>query len=292
MKEHEPHDEAGFAGRAAERFQEGRRAEQSGDLVAAAAAYGEALLRATAPPPEWHYRLGCVRLKQDDLSGAEEQFRAACELAPRCGRYLTNLGVVLDRRGRREDAVRSYQKAIFSEDATAATYHNLGAIYAEEGRSEDAARAFQSAIDLAADPEGYLSLGLVHLHREEFVEAVECFEEATRLDPRFARGQYFAGVCLLRQGVYAQAVRRFELALKIDPRLVRAQYHIGIGLHKLERFEEALAALQRALEAFPEDGRVHYRLALTYDALRRPHEARRHYSLARAPSRRELEASG
>ncbi len=47
---------------------------------------------------------------------------------------------------------------------------------------------------------------------------------------------------------------------------------------------EALSKLQRALESLPEDGKVHYQIALTYDALRMPQEARRHYRSARAGS--------
>jgi len=275
-------------------FQAGRRAERAGDLDVARAAYERALGEGGEDRAEWHYRLGCVHLKAGDLVNAAESFGRSCELQPGCGRYLTNLGAVRDRQGRRNEAIRAYQKAIFHDDATAETYHNLGAIYAEDGRHEDAIRAFEAAIERAPDAEGYVALGLVHLAVEDFPPALECFELAVQRDAGFARGHYFAGLCLMKQGVYKQAVERFELALRLDSRLVRANFNIGVCLHKLERFEEALRSLHVALEAFPEDGRLHYRLALTYDALGSPHEARRHYSLARsipAPAP-EMEAEG
>jgi tetratricopeptide (TPR) repeat protein len=263
-------------------FQAGRRAERAGDLEAARIDYERALSAGGEDRAEWHYRLGCVHLKSGHLERAAARFMRSCELQPGCGRYLTNLGATRDRQGRRAEAIQAYQKAIFHDDATAETYHNLGAIYAEDGRREDAIRAFEAAIERAPDAEGYLALGLVHLAGEDFPPALECFERAVRRDASFARGHYFAGLCLMKQGVYAQAVERFELALRLDGRLVRAHFNIGVCLHKLERYDEALRSLQRALEAFPEDGRLHYRLALTHDALGSPHEARRHYSLARS----------
>jgi superkiller protein 3 len=161
-------------------------------------------------------------------------------------------------------------------------FHNLGSIYAEQGRDSEAIRAFQAAIALEPDAEGYHNLGLVHYNSGDFLQALGCFERAIELDENFALGQYYVGLCLLKQGMYENAALKFKLSWKLDNRLVRVSYHLGVCLHKLEKYEAARNSLLEALDFFPEDGRVHYQLALTCDALGIPQEARQHYGQARA----------
>ncbi|MFT5232210.1 MAG: tetratricopeptide (TPR) repeat protein, partial [Candidatus Krumholzibacteriia bacterium] len=198
--------------------------------------------------------------------------------------YLTNLGVCLDRLGRREEAIQTYRASARRGAGTAVAYHNLGAIFAEEGRNEEAIRAFEAALDVDPDAEGWLSLGLVHYGSNDFAEALKCFESSVLCDQDFARGHYYAALCLMKTGIYGDACQRFQLAWRLEPRLARVPYHVGSCLHKLGRYKEARQSLEQALEFFPEDSRLHYQLALTCDALGLPHEARPHYSQARANS--------
>lgn len=265
----------------ADLFSNGRRAEKSGELETARQAYELALASSPDQHP-WHYRLGCVFMKLELPERAEHCFRRALEYEPATPAYLTNLGVCLDRQGRRDEAVRAYRKSTHQEGASPVAFHNLGAIYAEEGRSDEAVRAFESALALEQDAEGYQNLGLVHYAREDYVRALDCFERSVECDPGFALGHYYAALCLMKSGIYGDACLRFELAWKLDSRLARIPYYRGTCLHKLERYEEARVSLENALEFFPEDGRTHYQIALTCDALGMPQEARLHYSQARA----------
>jgi tetratricopeptide (TPR) repeat protein len=265
----------------AELFQTGRKAETDGELETARQAYEMALASSPDQHP-WHYRLGCVFMKLGLPERAEFCFRRALEIEPFTSAYLTNLGVCLDRQGRRDEAVRAYRKSTHQAGAGPVAFHNLGAIYAEEGRSDEAIRAFESALALEEDAEGYQNLGLVHYAREDFVRALDCFERSVACDPGFALGHYYAALCLMKSGIYQDACQRFDLAWKIDSRLARIPYYRGTCLHKMERYEEARTSLENALEFFPEDSRTHYQIALTCDALGMPQEARLHYSQARA----------
>jgi len=265
----------------AELFQRGRKAEKAGELEKARQAYEIALASSPDQHP-WHYRLGCVFMKLGLPERAEHCFSRAHELEPWTPSYLTNLGVCLDRQGRRDEAVRAYRKSTHQEGGSPVAFHNLGAIYAEEGRSDEAIRAFESALALEQDAEGYQNLGLVHYAREDFVRALDCFERSVECDPGFARGHYYAALCLMKSGIYEDACLRFELAWKLDSRLARIPYYRGTCLHKMEKYVEARTSLENALEFFPEDGRTHYQIALTCDALGMPQEARLHYSQARA----------
>jgi len=188
----------------------------------------------------------------------------------------------LDRLGRRAEAIKAYRSSGRQGAGTAVAHHNLGAIYAEEGRTIEAIRAFESALAVEPDADGWQNLGLVYYGTRELTKALECFEHAVECDQNYARGHYYAALCLMKSGVCQDAYRRFALAWRLEPRLARVPFHLGSCLHKLGRYTEARQSLEQALEFFPEDSRVHYQLALTCDALGLPHEARPHYSQALA----------
>ena len=270
--------------RSAEIFQAGRRAEQAGHLDEARRSY-ELGLSYAGEQHEWHYRLGCVFLKQDSPDLAEPCFRQALEGDATRAAYWANLGLALDRQGRREESVRAYRKAALQEGGSAVACHNLGSIYAEEGRTEEAIRSYEEAIAREPDAEGYLNLGLVHFATEDFIRALDSFDHCVELDPHFALGHYYGGLCLMKRGNYEPAISRFTAAWKLDPRLARIPYHLGeqgFSMLDMQRYVEARASLDRALEFFPEDGRLHYQLALTCDAMGLPQEARLHFSRSRA----------
>ena len=267
--------------RSSEIFQAGRRAEQAGLLEEARRSY-ELGLSYAGDQHTWHYRLGCVFLKQGSPDQAESCFQRALEGDATRAAYWANLGLALDRQGRRNESIRAYRKAALQEGGSAVACHNLGSIYAEEGRNEEAIRSFEEAISLEPDAEGYLNLGLVHFALVDFVRAMECFDQSVACDASFALGHYYCGLSLMKRGIYDSAILRFETAWKLDSRLARIPYHLGTCLHKLQRYGEARISLERALDFFPEDGRLHYQLALTCDAMGLPQEARLHYSRSRA----------
>ncbi len=257
----------------------GKELEREGFYTEAVGLY-EKMLDEPVPRACWHYRLGCTYLKMGQAGAAVIAFRDATDCDADNPRYLTNLGVALDRLGKRDEAVRFYKRATLFGGGTVVAHHNLGAIYAEEGRIEEAARAFNAAIALEPDAEGHHNLGLVYYRIDEFRTALDCFRQAVGCDPKYAIGYYYAGLCLLKTGNYKEAVHDFRRAAELDQHLTRVAYHLGRCLHKLEHFKDARAQLETALDAFPEDGRIHYQLALTCDALGLHPEARAHYGHA------------
>ncbi len=262
-------------------FAKGRQAEQAGRLDDARQCY-EMGLAYVDTSPDWHYRLGCVHLKRGEPAQAEPCFQRALDGDPRRAKFWANLGLSLDRQGRRDESIRAYRSATRQPGGSAVACHNLGSIYAEQGRTEEAIRSYREAIALEPDAEGYLNLGVVHFAAADYVEALECFEKSVGLDGDYALGHYYCGLCLMKRGIYDIALPRFERAWKLDARLARVPFYLGTCLHKLERYPEAKISLESALDFFPEDGKLHYQLALTCDAMGLPQEARLHYGRFRA----------
>lgn len=75
----------------------------------------------------------------------------------------TNLGILLRRAGRLDDAVRAYETAIRLDPADAAAYHNLGLIHRSRGAFADAERAYVRALELRPDQaDTHYNLGILY----------------------------------------------------------------------------------------------------------------------------------
>ena len=75
----------------------------------------------------------------------------------------TNLGILLRRAGRVDDAVLAYETAIRLDPADAAAYHNLGLIHRSRGAFADAERAYARALELRpTQADTHYNLGILY----------------------------------------------------------------------------------------------------------------------------------
>ena len=131
------------------------------------------------------------------------------------------------------------------------------ALEARPTESPDAFRAYLQGMDLAGrrDPSP-----------RNWQQAVERFEEATRLDPEFA--QAWAELSEIHSFVYqirldrtearlAEARRTAERSLAIDPDLPQGHRALGYYYYWVHRdFDSSLASFERAEQGLPNDGEV------------------------------------
>jgi tetratricopeptide (TPR) repeat protein len=101
---------------------EAQAAMRSGhDAVASA----RAMIETHPGEPESHNAAGRAAMLLRDWSGAEASFREALRLAPQEPVYQSNLGVVLERRGRRQEAMDHFRRAVQTDPGNAAARRQL-----------------------------------------------------------------------------------------------------------------------------------------------------------------------
>lgn len=88
----------------------------------------------------------------------------------------------------------------------------------------------------------------------DYATAVADLREVVRRQPRFADVHHLLGVCYGLVGRPADALESFERALEINPRYVEALINRAITLHELGRYEEARVSFEMASEADLEEG--------------------------------------
>ena len=107
--------------------------------------------------------------------------------------------------------------------------------------------------------------------RDSMERAIAAFEDATRIDPEYARawaalgGAYgLKGEFLNFKDLSLKAVETEQRALAIDPDLADAYMWIGSALLSLRRVDEAIASIQKAIALEPENGQAYQGLARAY----------------------------
>lgn len=213
-------------------------------------------------------------------------------------------------RGDTANAIRTYDRAIASDERNPLPYRLRGnALYAQ-GEYEQAVASLRQAIELNprdAQARYALGLSLWALDRRdaavaEIQRAFEAPEVKARAlqDPAFQpiRGVLDAragqesgrsaeekafidqGLQAARRGDFAAAVAAYDKALAINPDNARILNWKGYALFRAQAYDEAIASLGRAIAIAPGVAEAHYNLALALWKTGRRDEARK--ALARA----------
>lgn len=126
--------------------------------------------------PQIAATLGQIYQRANRFADAEAQYRRALEYRPRAP-YFVQLGMVLLRQERVDEAVEAFEKAISINPNLAAAYGNLGNAEQKRGNIEAAASAYERASALnPKDALSYVSFGMARMKLGHAREAAEIFE--------------------------------------------------------------------------------------------------------------------
>ena len=128
-----------------------------------------------------------------------------------------NLGVVYEKEGRLDEAMREYRAALKLNPRREHTHSNIADLLDLTGQPQAALAEYEAALKL--NPNSvltHLNLGTLRVELGQFAEAAAEFAEAARLDPADARPPYENAKRLLKQGRDAEAVMELRRALQLD----------------------------------------------------------------------------
>jgi protein O-GlcNAc transferase len=145
------------------------------------------------------YRLGLERhpnhsvmnfqyagLVSENLDLSEKHYRASIAADPNYSSAYTNLGTLMQNRGKLQDAIELYRHALQLKPDCAATYTNLGVSLQDLGRTAEAIAANAVAIQL--NPKmapSYNNFARAHESQHDYVTAMEAYDSAIALDPTY-----------------------------------------------------------------------------------------------------------
>jgi tetratricopeptide (TPR) repeat protein len=178
-----------------------------------------------------------AKAKVTDLSNQtvaefQEAQKAAPEKDPNIHLFWARMGEAYDLAGRNDEAINAYQQAIAAKPDNAGYYNNLGNVLARAGKIEDAKAAYTKSAEL--DPPNaalaWRNFGISLYQAGRMAEAIEPLQKATQIDPKNAQGWYLLGTCMVADpSIYKQVgdkievtpkpgtVEAFQKAIELDP---------------------------------------------------------------------------
>jgi protein O-mannosyl-transferase len=168
-----------------------------------------------------------------------------------------NLGALLDRSGRVDEAYRHYALALQAKPDLAGGWNNLGEAAERLGRPEEALEDFAKALRL--DPgnvDATMNRANALFAMGRLDEAAAGYRRVVELRPDHAAAHNNLGALLLAQGDAAGAAVQLEAAVAAQPGFARAWATLGAAYEALGRPAAAAVAYRRAVALEPGNRRA------------------------------------
>jgi tetratricopeptide (TPR) repeat protein len=160
-----------------------------------------------------------AKAKVTDLSNQavaefQEAQKAAPEKDPNLHLFWARMAEAYDLAGRNDEAINAYQQAVAAKPDNAGYYNNLGNVLARAGKIEEAKAAYTKSAEL--DPPNaalaWRNFGISLYQAGRMAEAIEPLQKATQIDPKNAQGWYLLGTCMVADpSIYKQVGDKIEV---------------------------------------------------------------------------------
>ena len=116
-----------------------------------------------------------------------------------------------------EDAIAAYRRVVAIDPTYAAAWNNLGLLLHRMGRLDEAGKAYESALDQDATCcEAVYNLGSLAEDRGDLDDAVRCYRQALDLSPDYADAHFNLAGALARGGRADEAIAHWQRYLELD----------------------------------------------------------------------------
>ena len=194
-----------------------------------------------------------AKQKLSDLTDqAAKEYKAAQESASEKDTNLhllwAKLGEAYDTGGRNEEAAQAYQQAIASKPDAPGYYNNLGNVLARMGKIDEAKAAYTKSAEL--DPTNaataWRNFGISLYNANRLGDAVEPLQKSAELDPKNAQTWYLLGASLVYKMTLKKVgdkevpefapgtIEAYQKAIELDPNGTYGQ-QAKAGLEQLQQ---------------------------------------------------------
>jgi Tfp pilus assembly protein PilF len=236
-----------------------------------------------AADPDTLVALAAQDVQKRELAAAEAKVLGVLERDREHTDAWTVLGMLLQAKGQRDEAIRIFHSLTSKHPAVATHWENLGAALREARRLDEALSAYERAVALAVPgPHTLYNIGLVQMERLDFTAAHAVLRQALELAPRDAWIRCAYSQCCYDLGRLPEAAEVLEGWQSLDnltPTNMAEMAHLLVMAGEPKRGQ---AAVDWLTEHPPQDPRALLTLANIQERLNRLTEARAALECARA----------
>ena len=175
--------------------------------------------------PEAYDSLGIVYVKKGRLDEAISVFKKALNIKPNYADAHYNLGVAYHEKGVLDEAISEYKKALTINPNDAMAHVNLGTAYKDKHRLDEAISEFKKALIIKSNfAEAYLNLGVAYYEKGTLDKAISEFKQTIEIMPDYADAHHNLAVAYYSKGNYKLAIVHYnkavELGGRVNPKLI------------------------------------------------------------------------
>ena len=198
-------------------------------------------------------------LGANESTKALEQFREALKIYPDDPHLHYDLAYTYDMKGMLDKTEYHLKEAIRLKPDYSEAYNYLGFIYFSRGKVEEAIQYYHKALEneLYMNPQiAHNNLGLAYLSLKEYRKAMLHLEEAVRLVPDYAIAYNNLGKAYEGLGNYDKARFNYEQAVKYFPQYADAYLNLGKLLYRSGERNRARWSLSQVIKLEPTSERA------------------------------------
>jgi Flp pilus assembly protein TadD len=186
-------------------------------------------------------------------SDIEILWRTTLARNPECWMAHTNLGLVLLRENKIDDAIAQYRSALQMQPDSWDDEYNLGTALLGKGQVDEAILHCEKAVRMRpTDPDAQVSLGNALFQKGRIDEAIAHYQKAITVHPGHFLARYSLGRALLEKGELDGAIQVCRSALLLSPSDADCHTTLAIALEEKGNPAEAILHYKKALEFAPE----------------------------------------
>ncbi len=181
---------------------------------------------------ETHYKLGLSYFQTNKLNKAFVEFQNVIKVDPKHKEALNAIGLILISRKFQEykQAVSYFRRAISIDPNYSEALNNLGVAYVRLGNWDMAIKNFKHALGnpLYPNPESaYSNLGYAFFKKGDYVKAADTLKKAIIRYPDFPQHFYVLGLVYIKLDKNNAAINEFNKAVNIAPKYVDAHWELA-----------------------------------------------------------------
>ncbi len=215
----------------------------------------EAINRALAINPkasEAYALLGRYHYLAGRAKESEQAFKRALEIDPKNASALSEYGRLLMDKGEFERSIKKHDRAIQLNPGAHSYLSRRGMLLNWLEDIKGAERDYKRALEItSADYQSLDGLGIVALKQGRNKEAIEYFNKASLLEPKFAEPHIFLAIAYYQEGSIERALEELGLAKLLDPKDPLPHIIAYLIYQDTYRPLEAVKEARRALELLP-----------------------------------------